>query len=283
MYSMETNSVITIDTKELRFEFGKNWKNFLNTLDEEGILQAEKSLLEFLGETSLTGKTFLDIGCGSGLFSLAARRLGAKVHSFDYDTNSVGCVQTLRDRFYSQDSDWTIEQGSVLDERYLAALGSFDIVYSWGVLHHTGAMWNALENITSKVKQSGKLYVSIYNDQGRMSKIWLEVKKVYNKLPRALRLSYLLLIVIPRESASVTMFTLSLNIKGYIYTWTRYKGNRGMNRWHDIVDWIGGLPFEVAKPEGIVDFYHERGFRLLRLKTCAGGLGCNEYVFERCG
>ena len=278
---MATKTVMVPAAEELRFEFGKNWKNFLTTLDDERVLQAEKSLLEFLGETSLTGKTFLDIGCGSGLFSLAARRLGAKVHSFDYDTNSVGCAQTLRDRFYSQDSDWTIEQGSVLDESYLAALGSFDIVYSWGVLHHTGAMWKALANVRSNVKQNGKLYISIYNDQGRMSKIWLEIKKVYNKLPPALRLVYLLLIVIPREAASVGVYTLSLNIKGYIYSWTRYKSNRGMSRWHDLVDWIGGLPFEVAKPEEIIHFYQESGFRLLRLRSVAGALGCNEYTFER--
>ena len=278
---MATKPVMVPAAEELRFEFGKNWKNFLTTLDDERVLQAEKSLLEFLGETSLTGKTFLDIGCGSGLFSLAARRLGAKVHSFDYDTNSVGCAQTLRDRFYSQDSDWTIEQGSVLDESYLAALGSFDIVYSWGVLHHTGEMWKALANVRSNVKQNGKLYISIYNDQGRMSKIWLEIKKVYNRLPRALRLVYLLLIVIPREAAYVAVYTLSLNTKGYIYTWTRYKSNRGMSRWHDLVDWIGGLPFEVAKPEEIIHFYQGSGFRLLRLRTVAGALGCNEYTFER--
>jgi 2-polyprenyl-3-methyl-5-hydroxy-6-metoxy-1,4-benzoquinol methylase len=279
---MSINLVTIADTKELRFEFGKNWKNFLNTLNEERIVVAEKSLLQFLGETSLTGKTFLDIGCGSGLFSLAARRLGAKVHSFDYDTNSVGCTQTLRDKFYPHDLDWTIEQGSVLDETYMATLGSFDIVYSWGVLHHTGAMWKALKVVSGNVTQNGKLFIAIYNDQGRTSKIWLAIKRGYNKSPSALRLFYLLLVAIPREFVSIMMALLSLNIKSYIHTWTRYKSSRGMNRWHDIVDWIGGLPFEVAKPEEIFDFYYERGFRLLRLKTCAGGLGCNEYVFERC-
>lgn len=278
---MATKAVMVPVQEELRFEFGKNWQNFLSTLDEERILQAEKSLLEFLGETSLAGKTFLDIGCGSGIFSLAARRLGACVYSFDYDTNSVGCAQSLRERFYPHDSAWTIAQGSVLDESYLARLGSFDVVYSWGVLHHTGAMWDALTNVIDRVKPSGKLYISIYNDQGRMSKIWLVIKQIYNKLPRVFRFPYLLLVVAGCEAAAFVVYALSLNLKQYIHRWTRYTSNRGMNRWYDHVDWIGGLPFEVAKPEEIIHFYQAHGFRLQRLKTVAGALGCNEYVFER--
>ena len=56
---------------------------------------------------------------------------------------------------------------------------------------------------------------------------------------------------------------------------------RGMSRWHDVVDWIGGYPFEVASPEAVVDFCRARGFSLLRLKTCGRKMGCNEFVFER--
>src|SRR6185295_10447431 len=104
------------------------------------------SLLTMLKERSLEGRRFLDIGSGSGLFSLAARRLGASVHSFDLDPESVRCALELRRRFCPADADWRIEQASALDRRYLAALGEFDVVYSWGVLHHTGQMRDALEN-----------------------------------------------------------------------------------------------------------------------------------------
>jgi 2-polyprenyl-6-hydroxyphenyl methylase/3-demethylubiquinone-9 3-methyltransferase len=56
---------------------------------------------------------------------------------------------------------------------------------------------------------------------------------------------------------------------------------RGMSPWRDVVDWVGGLPFEVAKPEEIFEMFQQRGFSLDRLRTCAGGLGCNEFVFSR--
>src|SRR2546423_4135246 len=129
-----------------RFEFGKNWSRFLAELDDRRIARAEESLREMLEITDLRGKNFLDVGSGSGLFSLAARRLGARVHSFDYDPQSVACTRELRRRFFPDDAQWQVEEGSALDEKFVRALGTVDVVYSWGVLHHTGAMWRALEH-----------------------------------------------------------------------------------------------------------------------------------------
>src|ERR1700690_4149624 len=126
-----------------RFEFGRNWAAFLEHLDDFRISEAAKSVLEMLEMSSLEGKTFLDIGSGSGLFSLAARRSGATVRSLDYDPASVACTRELKRRYYPNDPDWTVESGSVLDTGYLAKLAQFDIVYSWGVLHHTGNLWQA--------------------------------------------------------------------------------------------------------------------------------------------
>src|SRR4051812_49312550 len=132
-----------------------------------------------LGVTTLAGQRFLDVGSGSGLFSLAARRLGASVHSFDYDPQSVACTAQLKKRFFATDGSWKVERGSALDPVYLKSLGEFDIVYSWGVLHHTGQMWKALDLVGGPVKKGGKLFIALYNDQGWRSRFWWRVKKTY--------------------------------------------------------------------------------------------------------
>ena len=107
-----------------RFEFGKNWARFLATLTPEKIVKAEVSLRQGLRRESLAGLEFLDIGSGSGLFSLAARRLGARVTSMDYDPYSVSCTQELRRRYFPDDPDWKVLSGSVLDASFMRSLGS---------------------------------------------------------------------------------------------------------------------------------------------------------------
>lgn len=263
-----------------RFEFGKNWSRFLSCLDDSRIANAEQALRKMLEVDDLHGKRFLDIGSGSGLSSLAARRLGASVHSFDYDPQSVACTSELKARYFHNDNQWTIEEGSALDRDYLNSLGQFDIVYSWGVLHHTGQMWNALENVHRNVRPGGKLFIAIYNDTGSQSSRWKWIKRTYNQLPGFLQVPFALIVIMPGEAKSALRALLTLNPASYVRTWTAYK-KRGMSRWHDIIDWVGGYPYEVAKPEEIFDFYKMKGFTLTKLRCGGVGLGCNEYVFVR--
>jgi 2-polyprenyl-3-methyl-5-hydroxy-6-metoxy-1,4-benzoquinol methylase len=262
-----------------RFEFGRNWSRFLRTISESRIAAAEKSLADLFHTSTLEGRTFLDVGCGSGLSSLAARRMGARVHSFDYDPESVACTQALRARYCPGDPDWTIEAGSALDRKYLASLGMHDIVYSWGVLHHTGAMWQALENVIVPLKPGGQLCVAIYNDQGVMSVGWRQIKFLYNKLPAGPRLALILLIGIPLEVASLGRALVTLQLAKYVRARSGADAVRGMTRWHDLVDWIGGYPFEVARPAQLVSFYSRFGLVPVTLRTCGRRLGCNEFVF----
>jgi 2-polyprenyl-3-methyl-5-hydroxy-6-metoxy-1,4-benzoquinol methylase len=260
-----------------RFAFGANWTEFLKHLSEERITIAEQSLRDMLGVADLKGRTFLDIGSGSGLFSLAARRLGAQVTSFDYDPKSVACTGELRRRYFPDDAQWTVAQGSVLDAGYLATLGAFDVVYSWGVLHHTGAMWTAMDHAAERLAAEGTLFIALYNDQGAKSRAWWHIKRIYNALPWWLRWTItgpaLVMLCGPR----IAVDTLRLRP---FEKWRTYAKNRGMSPWYDVVDWVGGFPFEVSKPEQILDWGRKRQLILERMITVGGKMGCNQYVLR---
>lgn len=264
-----------------RFEFGHNWARFLTVLDESRIQTAERALKEMLRVTRLDGMRFLDIGSGSGLSSLAARRLGAEVVSFDYDPASVACTAELKRRFFPADPQWTVQRGSALDAAFVGSLGLFDIVYSWGVLHHTGHMWDALDLAGTRVKPGGTLFVAIYNDTGTQSRRWQRIKRVYNELPRIARTPFAMLVSAPGEAKALASAVLAGRPGSYLRSWTQYSERRGMNRWYDILDWVGGYPYEYATADQIFEFYRSRGFALTNMKCGGVGLGCNELVFQR--
>ncbi len=259
-----------------RFEFGKNWQRYrVASFDQAKLEAAKASVVKMLGD--LRGRSFLDVGSGSGLFSLAAAQLGAIVRSFDYDPDSVECARLLKQCFAPEKSDWLIEQGSVLDACFLRSLPQFDVVYAWGVLHHTGDMWAALDKVIGLVKPTGQLWLAIYNDQGEATYVWKLVKRIYNRgrIGKAL--------VLGLGVPFLTIRTMLADLVRRRKPLSRYReqGGRGMAAFTDTIDWLGGWPFEVAKPEQIFDFYNQRGFTLRTLRTCAGRAGCNEFLFAK--
>ena len=157
-------------------------------------------------------------------------------------------------------------------------LGEFDVVYAWGVLHHTGDMWQALRNVRMLVAENGRLFVAIYNRQPVLSNVWRAVKRWFNRTPGSIR-------------ALVSWgFYLFVVARGFVGDLTRRRNplhrhsgrnRRGMDLYRDVVDWLGGWPFEVATPEEISGFYREPGFALVEIETVGGKSGCNQYVFRR--
>jgi SAM-dependent methyltransferase len=262
-----------------RFAFGANWTNFLKLLNDERIQESEAAIKALLMVDRLDGKTFLDIGSGSGLSSLAARRLGAKIISFDFDPQSVACTTELRRRYFPDDPDWIVKSGSALDAEFLETLGKYDIVYSWGVLHHTGAMWLGIENALQRVAPNGKLFIAIYNDQGVKSHLWWLIKWFYNKLPWPLNKIYGYSLGFMVHFLNIVRYTIRLKPMAAIGPLIR-KNRRGMSVRYDLLDWMGGFPFEFATYELLENYMRVRGFKLMNGKR-ATSLGCHEMVFER--
>jgi 2-polyprenyl-6-hydroxyphenyl methylase/3-demethylubiquinone-9 3-methyltransferase len=268
------------------FEFGKNWQEFLKSFDLERVEIAKASLTEFLDFERLEGLTFLDIGCGSGLFSYAAHELGAScIVSFDTDPFSVACCEHLRSEA-GKPSSWQVLQASVLDESLPERLGTFDIVYSWGVLHHTGRMWDAIRNAMRFVTPGGYFYIALYNKiltrDGRgahwIHPFWIRIKKTYNARPGIAK--YIL------TPAAKTAYIAMVLAKGEnpIAHVRNYKSHRGMS-WHtDATDWLGGYPYEFATTEEVFRFVRADSpvFHLINLKV-TGGRGLNWYLFRRKG
>lgn len=242
------------------------------------------SLQEYLQVDRLDGCRFLDIGSGSGLSSLAARRLGANVTSFDYDPQSVACTMELKRRYFRDDNQWKVERGSALDRKYLEGLGKFDIVYSWGVLHHTGAMWLGIENVIDRIGgEDGKLFIAIYNDQGWKSHFWWFIKLFYNRLPKFLRSIYVFLISTVTRLIVILKYTIKLQPMAAIGPLLRDRRERGMSGKHDMVDWVGGFPFEFAKLDVLVRYFSSRGFSVIKANENTS-LGCHELSLrqEKC-
>lgn len=273
-------SAAPIDGAHTVFPFGQNWRSFLSRLDDGRIEESISAIRHSLGLDSMVGLKVLDIGSGSGLSSLAMHRLGADVTSFDYDADSVACTHELRERFADDvGPHWQVMQGSVLDTDFMRSLGQFDLVYAWGVLHHTGRMWQAIDNAAGCVRPGGRLLLALYNDQGWRSRAWWWVKRTYCTGPVGR------LLVGGVFYPLFALYALGLDLRNADWPGTHartYRRKRGMSLFHDWRDWLGGFPFEVTREDALSRHLAGAGFRLESSKTTRGW-GCSEFVLRKLG
>lgn len=249
------------------FNFGKNWLNYSKTIKDEDLEIMKESLINLIGLENIKDKTFLDIGCGSGLFSIAAKKLRTKkVVGIDILPDSIKSSEENKERFNVQGIYF--KQLSILDNQ-VKTLEKFDIVYAWGSLHHTGEIWKAIENTTHCVENNGLLILAIYNKHWT-SPIWKRIKYFYNISPKFIK--------------SIMIFAFYYIIataKSLVTRKNPFQKKRGMNFYYDIIDWLGGYPYEYASKDKMVDFVDKYGFKLIKFNKAGVPTGCNEFVFKK--
>ena len=263
-----------------RFEFGKNFLDYHATqFDEERVELSRRTLLGFLGLANLEGKRMIDIGCGPGLTSLVAFRAGAaELFSFDYDPNSVEATRRMH-ALAGSPSNWHVERGSAIDAAYMDRLGQFDVVYCWGVLHHTGDQWTGFRNAANRIAPGGLFYVALYNTDYHTfpsPEFWLWVKRLYNRrgrlTKRALEVGYVVADVLWKLARG----------KHPTVHMRDYKKRRGMSYWVAVRDWVGGWPMEYATVQEVKAFAARLGLGLELIKTNTAS-SVAEYLFRRAG
>jgi 2-polyprenyl-6-hydroxyphenyl methylase/3-demethylubiquinone-9 3-methyltransferase len=255
----------------MSFSFGRNWRSFSRFVSNATIKEAQADIVNWLGADGVLGKSVIDLGCGSGIHSLGFYNLGAQsIVSLDVDRNSVACTRLFWERAAKPPS-WRVEEGDILNLNAVAALGQYDIVYSWGVLHHTGQLWTAIENASKLGKPvSSRLWISLYTKGPNYSK-HLKQKQCFNNASWASKHATVLLYLLRRWRSE--------RLRGRKFSSWFWHG-RGMNAYHNAFDWFGGMPYEVASVDEVVFFLSKRGWNLERLKPAIEG-GCTVYLFRR--
>lgn len=279
-----------LTSESTHFAFGKNWASFAQLVGEAEIVEAERGLRQLLGD-SLKGKTFLDIGCGSGLHSLAALRMGAsEVVAIDIDADSAATARAVL-QLHAPSYKWNVLHQSVFDRLPSVGTGldpdltEFDVVYAWGVLHHTGDLYRALRATAERVGPSGLFVFALYR------RVWLDAfwgleKRWY---AHASPMAQARVRSIYRLLYAAGLAATGRSFREYV---SGYRSKRGMSFEHDVHDWLGGWPYESIGREQVDWLMQERGLVKLKVQPLQGprffgrdlgllGSWCDEYVYRR--
>jgi 2-polyprenyl-6-hydroxyphenyl methylase/3-demethylubiquinone-9 3-methyltransferase len=264
------------------FAFGKNWDLYSRQINPQHVENSKKDLIGLIQFESLEGMTVLDIGSGSGIHSLSMMLLGCRdLVSLDYDSDSVSTTKRiLSDKIFK--GDFQVIQADIL--KHIPELDgrTFDLVYSWGVLHHTGDMMKGIDRSIGYVKPGGLIALALYR-KTLFCSIWRIEKLVYSKSPKFLQnlIQKFYELVFALQTYLKTGKTFGSYKRGYLQ-------KRGMEFSSDVHDWLGGYPYESIDPKYLIKYMEQLGFTMLNshiAKKQIGilGSGCDEFLFKNNG
>ncbi len=264
----------------MQFDFGKNWQDFsFQALTQEKVIQTKESFQHLIDDMDLRGKSFLDIGFGQGLSLLTACEKGALAVGTDINEKCLDVFQHNKQYFprTTNNVDVPIVIGSILDPKVVdqlhaasPGLSGYDIVHSWGVLHHTGNMKKAIQHTASLVNADGCLVLAIYNRHWS-SPLWKQIKRFYCMTPP------------PAQNLIISLFYPIIYLAKYAVTGKDPKKKmRGMDFYYDVIDWVGGYPYEYATRSELESMTTGLGFRLVKCIPSEVPTGCNEFIFQKC-
>jgi 2-polyprenyl-6-hydroxyphenyl methylase/3-demethylubiquinone-9 3-methyltransferase len=261
----------------MQFDFGQNWKEFSeNALTDEKIHEARVALQDLLDE-DIAGKTFLDIGFGQGMSLLLATERNAVTYGCDINPKCKQVLDANKARFFPSLSDRDVPcvVGSILERSVVEALaaksttGAYDVVHSWGVLHHTGDMTRAIEHAASLVRKDGLFVLALYNRHWTSS-TWLAIKWLYCKSPEFLQRAFIAI-----------MYPVIWLAKFIVTGKSPMRQQRGMDFMYNVIDWVGGYPYEYESITETTQRMKKLGFELVKAVPAEVPTGCNEFVFRR--
>jgi len=260
--------------KNTAFDFGENWVAYSReALTKEKVESARIDFKQLYSGISFEGKRFLDIGFGQGLALLFAKEMGAIVTGCDINHKCKESLEITK-QVVGYKGEITTIIGSILSKETMNALrgdcnNKFDIVHSWGVLHHTGSMYKSLKDVTTLVENDGYIVLAIYNRHWS-SPLWRFIKFVYCYMPQMV------------QKLLIAGLTPIIVASKFIVTGKNpLKCKRGMSFFHDVTDWIGGYPYEYASSEEICSIMRSKGFTCVRTVLAEVPTGCNQFVFKR--
>lgn len=253
-----------------RFAFGRNWRSFSDTaLKPESVAAARSQFAALLEGLPLEGKRFLDIGFGQGLPLIFAQERGALALGIDRDADNARALESTA-RALGLTAPPPHRIVSILDPALPREYPQgFDVVHSWGVLHHTGDMRASLAAACSLVADGGHFLCAIYNRHWS-SPAWTAIKWSYVRLPDW-----------ARRVLVGALYPVIYAAKWLVTGRNPREMRRGMDFFHNVVDWVGGYPYEYASVEELKAMVEPLGFTCRRVARPEVPIACNEFVFEK--